>query len=418
MREVVITGIGVVSPIGNSKEQFWTSLCEGRSGVAVIPKFAAAGLPHPIGAVVVDFDARNHVRPRKNIKVMSRDIQMGFVAADLACIDAGYDAAGFAPERVGVVFGADLISAELEEMLDAYRACMIDGRFEFSRWGTEAMARLFPLWMLKYLPNMPACHVAIGRDARGPNDTVTLREVSSLAAIIEAASAIQRGQADAMIAGGASSQIHPALWARFKSYETSGRVDDPAAACRPFEAGRDGMVHGEGAAAFLLETFQHAQSRGAKIHARILGFASRFESRLNGRTPRGEGMRRAIRDALARAGLKPEEIGHVNADGVGTRLDDVLEARAIRDTLGDVPVTAPKSLFGNLAAAAGAVELVASLLALDKGLIPPTRNYERPDPECPVNVVHGQALAGALPTAMALNHDRRGRSVALVVAGR
>jgi 3-oxoacyl-[acyl-carrier-protein] synthase II len=176
------------------------------------------------------------------------------------------------------------------------------------------------------------------------------------------------------------------------------------------------MVHGEGAAAFILENRRDAEARGAKILARVLGFAHTFQSRTNNRPPSEAGIRRAIIGALAAAGLKPSEIGHVNADGRSTILDDRLEARAIRDTLGDVPVTAPKSFFGNLSGGAGSVEMVASLLGLEAGLVPPTLNYERPDPECPVNVVHGRPLEGTRPTALLLNHAQTGSSVAVVVA--
>jgi 3-oxoacyl-[acyl-carrier-protein] synthase II len=415
-REVVITGIGVLSPIGIDKRQYWSSLCEGRSGVGLLEAIAGSGLPSPIGGQVPDFQPKNYVRPRKNMKVMSRDIQMGFVAADLAWADANIAPDTIDPERLGVIFGADLIAAELEEVVDTYRRCMVDGRFDFSRWGPTAMAEIFPLWMLKYLPNMPACHIAIGHDARGPNDSITLREVSGLAAVAEAVRVIERGQADWMIAGSTGSQVHPSVWAQHGCHQMSARTDQAATACRPFDAGRDGMVHGEGAAAFILENRRDAEARGAKILARVLGFAHTFQSRTNNRPPSEAGIRRAIIGALAAAGLKPSEIGHVNADGRSTILDDRLEARAIRDTLGDVPVTAPKSFFGNLSGGAGSVEMVASLLGLEAGLVPPTLNYERPDPECPVNVVHGRPLEGTRPTALLLNHAQTGSSVAVVVA--
>lgn len=414
-QEVVITGMGVVSPIGIGTEPFWDALREGRSGVRRLAAFNGSDLPMPLGAEVESFDPMEFVRPRKALKVMSRDIQLAFAAAELAATQAKLE--NVDPDRLGVVFGADLIAAELEEMVNAYRACLVAGEFEFQQWGQRAMAELFPLWMLKYLPNMPACHIGIARDARGPNNSLTLAEVSSLSALSEAIRVIERGQADAMIAGGTSSRNHPTIWVRRGAYQLSQRVEEPAAACRPFDAERDGMVHGEGAGAFVLESRAHAEARGAQILARILAFANAFEPHRPGKPLQGLAMRTAIRQALERAGLRPKEIGHVNADGLSTTVDDQLEAQAIRETLGDVPVTAPKSYFGNLSAGAGAVEMAASVVALEKGEIPPTLNYTRPDPACPINVIHGRPAPLGPPVALILNHSRIGQSVALVVAG-
>ena len=254
------------------------------------------------------------------------------------------------------MLGADMIPCELDELVGTYRSCIVDGRFDFSRWGPAVTAELFPLWMLKYLPNMPACHIGIAQDARGPNNTITLGDVSTLSALAEAARVLERGQADAIIAGGVGSRIHPVLWVRSQVIGQSRRNGDPAAASRPFDALRDGLVNGEGAGAFILETQPHAQARGARILARILGYAGVFEPRRNGQPCQGTAIRRAIVAALAAAGLKPADIGHVVAHGLSTIDGDRLEAQAIRDTLGDVPVTAPKSYFGYLGAASGALE--------------------------------------------------------------
>jgi 3-oxoacyl-[acyl-carrier-protein] synthase II len=414
-REVVITGVGVVSPIGVGNDGFWQSLCEGRSGVQRLKSLNGSDMPSPIGAVISDFDPQRFVRPRKALKVMSRDIQIAFAAAELACTHADLSPGKTDPERLGIVFGADMIACELDEMIDAYRGCMPNGEFDFRLWGERAMGNLFPLWMLKYLPNMPACHVGIAHDARGPNNSLTLAEVSSLSAIVEAARIIERGQADAMIAGGTSSRNHPIVWVRQGESELSRRCDDPAAACRPFDADRDGMVRGEGAGAFVLETRQHAEARGAKVLARLLGHASTFEPRRPGLPLAGKAMRSAIAGAIRNAGLEPADIGHVNADGLSTTHDDRVEAQAIREILGHVPVTAPKSYFGNLSAGTGAVEMAVSVLALQKGVIPPTLNYRRPDPECPINVIHGQPIAVSRPTALVLNHSWVGQSVGVVI---
>jgi len=414
--EVVITGLGVVSPIGTGPEEFWRSLSEGRSGIRRIPVLDGQAFPFAIGGLIPDFDATDKIRPRKALKVMSRDIQLAFVAADMALQEAGIAASGVAPERLGIVFGADLIPCELDEIANAIRSCIVDGRFDFSLWGTRALSELYPLWLLKYLPNMPACHIGIAYDARGPNNSLTLAEVSSLAAIMEAVRVIQRGDADVMVAGGTGCRIHPAVWVRTGAYQLSSRIEEPERACRPFDADRDGMVHGEGAGAVVLESRKHAEARGARILGRVLGFACAFEARRPDRAWSGEAVKRAIHDALRMAELTPREVGHVNAHGLATVEDDIAEACAIRCELGDAPVTAPKSYFGNLAAGTGAVELAVSLLAFRHGQVPATLNCERPDPRCPINVIHKGPVSAA-PVAVVLNHSRIGQAVALVVAG-
>lgn len=414
-REVVITGVGVVSPLGIGREAFGASLAAGRSGVRPVTLFDASSAPVHFGAEVADFDPKQFVKQRKSLKVMARDIQLGVSAADMAYTDAGLAGQAIDPERLGVVFGSDLMQCMPEDSATAFRRCTVDGRFDFQLWGSRAMEEIFPLWMLKYLPNMPACHIAIAQDARGPNNTHTLGEVSSLLAISEAVRTIERGQADAMIAGGTGSRIHPTLWVRNTLLEVSRRNEDPARASRPFDADRDGFVSGEGATAFILETRAAAEARGAKIWARIASCADSFEPRSSSRPPSGTATRRVIGWALKQAGCRPADVGHVNAHGMSTIDDDRAEAQAIRAELGDVPVTAPKSYFGYLGTGTGAVEMAVSVLALDTALVPATLNYERPDPACPVNVVRGQPLAGAKPTALVLNQASTGQSAALLL---
>ncbi len=413
--DIVITGVGVVSPIGIGCEAFWHSLVTGKGAVRRLAVLDGAPLPPALGAEISDFEASRWVRPRKALKVMSRDIQLAFVAAELACQQAAVGPGKLDPERFGIVFGTDMISCELEELAPAYRQCIVNGHFDFARWGTHALEEMFPLWMLKYLPNMPACHIGIAQDARGPNNSIVLGEVSSLAAVAEAARVLERGAADVMIAGGTGCRIHPIVWSRRKVYDSAEWDGPPEKACRPFDAHRCGQVFGEGAAAFILETAENARARGAKPLARLAGFASTFERCPPGELPAGEAIRRAIRQALESSSLSPNEIGHVNAHGLSAVHDDRIEAQAIASVLGDVPVTAPKSFFGNLAAGTGAVELAASVLALQAGLIPPTLNYEVPDPTCPVNVVSGSAQTTNVLSALCLNHSRFGQAMAVVI---
>jgi 3-oxoacyl-[acyl-carrier-protein] synthase II len=412
--EAVITGLGVVSPIGIGREPFWNSLLAGTCGIRRVDLFDTTGTGLPFAGQILNFDAKDFVKPRKSLKVMSRDIQLGVVAASMAIDDAGLQGT-VDPERTGVMFGADMIHCDPDDISNAYRGCLIDGQFDFRLWGQRAMEEIYPLWMLKYLPNMPACHIAIAHDARGPNNSHSLGESSSLTAVAEAVRVIERGDAEVVISGGTGARVHPVIWVRSKLMPVTYRTDDPAKLSRPFDADRGGFVNGEGAAALVIESRRHAEARGAKIWARVAGYASAFESPVVGRPTTGGATERAIVGALKSAQLAAREIGHVNAHGLSTIDDDRAEALAIRGLLGDVPVTAPKSFFGNLGAGTGAVEMVASVLALDAGEVPRTMNYDTPDPACPINVIRGEPLRGAAPTALLLNQSSTGQSVALVI---
>jgi 3-oxoacyl-[acyl-carrier-protein] synthase II len=415
-RDIVITGVGVVSPSGIGCEPFWQSLATGTSGIRPIDCFDASSLSVRFGGQIPDFDPRQYVRPRKSLKVMSREIQLGFAAADLAVADAGIAVGAVEPDRFGVVFGADMIYVDLEDLEGTYRQAVRDGRFDFSRWARAIQEELHPLWLLKHLPNMTASHIAIAQDARGPNNTIVLGDVSSLLAVVEAASVIRRGWADVMLAGGTGCRLHPTALVARGDAQLSHRSDDCRRACRPFDHDRDGLVNGEGAGAIVLESRAHAERRGARIRARILASAARCEPSARRDGFSGSSLRAAIGAACGSAGLTAAEVGHVNAHGVSTIDMDRAEAAAIAAELGNVPVTAPKSSFGHLGAGGGAVELVASVLGLGHGLVPPTLNYETPDPACPVNVVHGEPLAGRPGTALAVNLSSTGQAVAVAVA--
>ena len=332
-------------------------------------------LPTPFGGEIIDFDPKKFVKNRKSLKVMSREIQLAVSAAEMAADMAGHRTKPLDPDRFGVVFGADVIPCELPEIVPAFRSCMVEGKFDFHRWGHAAMAEMFPLWLLKYLPNMHACHIGLAQDARGPNNSLTLGDVSSLSAAVEAVRVIERGQADAMLAGGAGSRIHPTMLFRGMAHELSRRGGEPAKACRPFDAGRDGMVNGEGAAAYMLESREHAagsrrrppaQNSRPCLGLRALGHGQSLRPR--SRPPAGApALRRVLAGVLKESGVAPQAVGCVIAHGFSTHLDDEREAKAIREVLGDVPVTAPKSYFGHFGAGSGAVEMVVGLLALNIG---------------------------------------------------
>ena len=383
-RDVVITGIGIVSPIGTGVEAVVESIAAQKSGIR---PFEQEGLAYAYGGSVPDFEPKKFVKPRKNIKVMSRDIQLGTVAAGQACEEANFEEGQIDPERMGVVFGSEMIATDLDEMSAVYRACIEDKEFQAKKWGESFPSDTYPLWMLKYLPNMAACHVGISQDARGPNNSLTMGDVSALLAIIEAASVLTRGMADVMITGAVGRRIAPIHLVRWAGCGMLASNEVPEKASRPFDADRNGMVTGEGAGALVLETRETATRRGAKPIARLAGYASTHEPTPADKLPKGKAIRRAITESLKNAGISADQISHVNANAMGMIESDRVEAQAIRDVLGDVPVTAPKSFFGHLGAGSGTVELLISLISMREGKIPPTLNYETPDADCPVNIV-------------------------------
>jgi 3-oxoacyl-[acyl-carrier-protein] synthase II len=320
-----------------------------------------------------------------------------------------------------------MIYCDLSELEGIYRRCLAAepapivgertiGAFDFSRWGEAMSSEMYPLWLLRNLPNMVACHVAIVHDARGPNNTIGHSDVSSLAAMAEAVRVIQRGAADVMIAGGVGARVNPTSMSYRGDSDLSHRNDDPARASRPFDSGRDGLVNGEGAAAFILESREHAQRRGTRILARILSDASAHEPLQPDQPLTGLSVRQVLTESLRRANLQPSDIGHVNAHGLSTLVDDCYEAQAIHAVLGDVPVTAPKSFFGHLGTGGGAVELAASLIGLAEGEVPFTLNYDRPDPDCPVNVIQGEPLLTDRRTVLKLSSSRLGHAAAVIVS--
>jgi 3-oxoacyl-[acyl-carrier-protein] synthase II len=414
-RQVVVTGLGVVCPLGVGTQAFWSALEAGQSGIDWLSETRDTESPFRYAARVKNFDAKQYVQPRKTIKVMCQEIQTAYAAAAMAMQQAGLAKGQIEPERLGVVLGSEMLFGEIEELQDVYRHCSSGGRFDPAQWGDFAFKDLFPLWMLKYLPNMAACHISIAHDARGPNNSIVEGGVSSLLAVGEATAAIERGHADAMLAGGSGSMASFSClpfrgWTQLSKWQ-----GEPAAASRPFDAKRSGIVPGEGAGVMLLEEREHAERRGARILARIAGCASRYEPPATPWAKRsGRAIGQSITATLNAAGLKPTDIGHVNAHGESSLEQDRLEAKAIRETLGSVPVTALKSYFGDLAAGSGAVELIASILAFEQGRIPPTRNFLEPDPECPIQVVR-QWKAMERKAALALNQSNTGQAAAVAV---
>ncbi len=418
-RRVVVTGIGVVSPVGIGIDAFWSNLASGKSAIGPLRTPVSMDIPSKLVAEVADFDARPFLRQKKMLKVMSRDIQLGVSAAALAMQTAGLRRGSVDPERLGVVFGTGQIPWTPEELAEAAAHCSGEQPFDINRWGSDGMSQIYPLWLLRQLPNMPACHTAIDYDARGPNNTITSREASPLLALAEAVHVIRRQRADVLIVGACGSDLHPLDIARLNLTESLSRQDDPERACRPFDRDRDGCVLGEGAAAFVLEDYDRAHARGAEIFGEILATTAGCDGKgyMNGAG--GTGLVRAIEAALRQAELEPSQIGHINAHGKATKRDDIVEARAYHRVFGDfaeqIPVTGLKSYFGAFDAGAGAVELAGSLLALRHGRLPATLRYHTPDPLCRLNVVHGDALPLSSGTFLKVNRTAVGQSAAAIV---
>jgi 3-oxoacyl-[acyl-carrier-protein] synthase II len=418
---VVITGVGVISPIGIGQDNFWNSLISNRSGIDYLTSFDTDELPSPFAAEVKDFKAGDLLRDRKFLKVMSRDMQLGVASANLAMQDTGLSDGDIDPYRLGVVYGAGRMTTHPTELASAVAACQDeDDEFSMTRWGEGGMGRIAPLWLLRQLPNMPACHISIDHNARGPNNTITSRDASALLALSEAVRAIEAGRVDAMIVGACSSNIHPVDIAKFHRFEgLSRRNDDPARACRPFDFERDGAVVGEGAATFVVENYEHAKRRGADIYAEVLGVGAGSDGKGYPNESVGLGLVRAIEASIKRSGIRPEELGHINAQGKSTQADDIVESRAYHRALGDcvlkVPVTAMKSFVGHFDAGAGAVELAGTLLSLKHGQVPATLNYEIPDPRCRLNIVQEGPQQLRTRTALTVNRTAMGQSAAAVL---
>ncbi|GAB6165093.1 beta-ketoacyl synthase [Thermostilla marina] len=427
---VVVTGIGLICPLGNSTEALWDALRERRSGVGPLTTLPEGAVPVRCAAEAKQFTG--HIKEfgdlpaekkktiRKGLKVMCREIQMGVAAAELAIADARLGDAGFEPGRIGVAFGSDYMITEPDEFTEPVKACLSeDGSFDYSRWPTDGMARMSPLWLLKYLPNMPAAHIAIYNDFRGPSNSLTLREATPNMVLEAARNTILADRADALVVGCTGTRLHvlKTIHALQQTEIATGEGMAPETVSRPFDADRTGMVLGEGAACLIVERMDKALERGAVIQAEILGAASNTAVDRNMVADPRKAMALAMAEAMRRAGLEPDEIDFVVAHGLGTRSGDAAEAQAIRDVFGDrdVPVTAPKSYFGNLGAASGVVETIAGILSLREGVVCPTLNYETPDPQCPVHVV----TDGTVPAGrrfLNVNVSPQGQASAAVLA--
>jgi 3-oxoacyl-[acyl-carrier-protein] synthase II len=398
-RRVVVTGIGVVSPIGCTNDAFWQSLQNGRSGISQLnPPTADA---HSAGRGGEARDFRGHVDDfgdletgfkrslRKSLKVMNRETQLGVAAAQHALQDSRLAQAGYDAERISVCFGVGYVSMLPQDFLPGIEACGGEGAFDLDDWGEQGIPQVHPLWLLTCLPNMPACHIAILNDLRGANNSITQGDAATNLAVAEASRAITEGAADAVVVGGTGNNILPySMMHTMLETEVAPGGADPTRILRPFDRRRSGSVPGEGAAAIILEEFTAATRRGATVYAEVIGAGSSCVVDETGNSRRDRSMMNAMQAALRAADVGPEGIGHVHAHGLSTRLSDIEEAVAIREVFGErtdtLPVVAGKSYFGDAGAGSGAMELAASLMALREGKVFRVLNYEDPDPACPI----------------------------------
>jgi len=425
-RRAVVTGIGCVSPVGNDLATAWKAVCEGRSGVAPITRFDPAGYPTRIAAEVKNFDLakwidRNRIGPFEQI---GPNVQFGIAAAIQAIADSGLDYRNLPdPTSFGVYLGAGEGVQDFEVIMRLIAQARDEsGQVQLSRFSDLSLQQLNAAKEYNQEPNVLAGRIASLFGAQGPNLNTLTACAASAQAIGEGTELIRNGSADIMIVGGSHSMIHPFGMTGFSLLGTlSTRNNDPTAASRPFDRERDGFILGEGAAMLVLEEYDAAKRRGARIYGEIRGYGVASDAyRITDIPDDGNGLVRAMRMAMSDAQLNPTDISYVNAHGTSTGANDRAETQALKQALSDhsqkVPISSTKSMTGHLVAACGALELAISLLALRDGIVPPTMNYEYPDPDCDLDYVPNQSRTIPLNTVMSNNSGFGGQNVSLIVS--
>jgi 3-oxoacyl-[acyl-carrier-protein] synthase II len=386
--DIVLTGMGAFSALGNDPHQQYLSLLSGKSGIRVLEPMGGVDGYHWLGACIENFDPKLHVQPRKAIKVMCREIQLAFGSAMQACRQANLAIGNVEPERIGTVFTGEIILSDLHDAEEITRLCASNGVMDHARWSVQAMGNMYPLWMLKSLPNMAACHVGIALDARGPNNTLTTEGTSGLGAMLEAINVIRRNKADVMIVGSTASRINPLRLIQRHTEDFTIAVGRAESACRPFAVDRDGTVPAESSSAIVLERRSHAMARGAKVFGRVLSWANTFGPCTTGRWHGVEtSTHNALAQLLSRSGLAASNIDHINAGAGGTVAGDSAEARGIHSILADVPVVAYKGALGDSNSASGLIEWISSMEGMIAGTIASTHNHHQTAPDCPIQVL-------------------------------
>jgi len=409
-RRVVITGMGALTPLGLNVEDTWQGLLAGRSGIDRITMFDLSECTCQIGGELKGYRVRDFLDP-KVARRMTRFSQLALVSAQMAVEDAALTLTAEEKEDAGVLIGT------------AIGGVMVEAEVAIPRLHSHGFRRISPFHLIAATPNMAAFHIAEANGFRGYNSTMVTACAAGTQAMGDAAELIRHGRAEVMLCGGSESTLCQALFASFAVMRAlSTRNDEPHAASRPFDANRDGFVLSEGAAIFVLEHLEHALARGARIYAEVVGHASNSDGyHAIAPNPEATGPIKAMREALADAGLGPDAVDTINAHGTSTPLGDVVETKAIKAVFGDgaynVPVSANKSMLGHAMGASGAMELLACVLAIRDNQIPPTINLDHPDPECDLDYVPNHARAARVDLVLK-NSFGMGSQNACVVLGR
>ncbi|MFH2013016.1 MAG: beta-ketoacyl-ACP synthase II [Pseudomonadota bacterium] len=403
-RRVVITGLGAVTPLGTGIDKSWKALCEGKSGISLINSFDPSKLRTQIAGEVRDFSVQDFVE-KKTVRRMNRYVHFALAAAEMAIEDSKFNISSDNEDIVGVVIATTCGGITSWEK-------------GYELWLKDAPNEISPLLIPSFAPNMAAGQVAIRFGAKGPNFSPTTACAASTHAIGDSLRLIQRGDCDTVIAGGAEAGITPVAIAALGNIRaTSTRNSDPEKASRPFDISRDGFVSGEGAGVMVLEELGSALERGAKIYAEIIGYGANNDA-FHITSPSGEGAVKCMRLALKDAGVDPKEVDYINAHGTSTEINDRTETYAIKEVFGehsrDIAINSNKSMIGHLWGAAGAVEAIFTVLAMKNGNIPPTINYETPDPECDLDYVPNVARKAKIKTAISNSFGFGGANGVLV----
>lgn len=406
-KRVVVTGVGALTPVGVGKEDYWSGLMSGKSGVGPITLFDTERFDVKIAGEVKGFDPTAYA-DRKETRRMDRFVQLGVAAALLAIEDANLKITEQNAERVGVLVGTGV--GGLQTLENEIRNLIEKGP-----------NRVSPLLIPMMIADMASGHISILTGAKGPNSTVVTACATGAHAIGDSLEILRRGQADVMICGGTEASVTMTAVAGFGNMKamTSKFNDDPTRASRPFEANRDGFVIGEGAGVLILETLEHAEKRGATIYCEVAGYGMSGDAyHMTQPAPGGEGVARAMKLALKDAELEPEQIGYVNAHGTSTPLNDKNETAALKTVFGDyaykLAVSSTKSMTGHLLGGAGAIEAVACALAIQREMLPPTINYETPDPECDLDYIPNVARAARVDAVLSNNSGFGGHNAVVV----
>ena len=406
-RRVVVTGAGVISPVGNTIEQFWDSLKNGRSGIRRLTHFDVSRYSSQVAGTVEDFNPEDYFSS-KEARRMDRFVQFALAASKMAIESSGIDLDRTDLERVGVLIGSGVGGMTTIE----------DQHIIFLEKGPR---RLSPFFIPMLIANMASGVVAMNFGLKGPNSAVSTACATGTHAIGDAYRIIERDEADAILAGGTEAALTPIGFGGFCAMRalTTSRNDDPERASRPFDRTRDGFVMSEGAGVVALEELEHARKRGAKIWGEVIGYGMSADAyHMTAPAPDGDGALRSMRAALRSAGISPDAVSYINAHGTSTPLNDKLETEAVKSLFGDhaykLAISSTKSHMGHLLGASGGVEAIATLLTIGNGVVPPTVNYEEPDPECDLDYVPNISREMAVEYAMSNSFGFGGTNATLV----